>query len=117
MPNQPIRDDDESIFDEILKRSATDRAFRERLVAEPAGAIEEVIGVPMSTLPRPIKVRFIEKDPGLDAVVVLPDFQDPEGILSDAELEEVAGGCYISCVCSSCCISSISSEQEKQTLQ
>lgn len=113
MPNELIRDDD-SIFEEILKRSTTDRAFRDRLVAEPAAAIEEVIGVPMSTLPRPINVKFIEKDPGLDAVVVLPDFLDPEGELSDAELEAVAGGCTISCICSSCCITSVSSGETEQ---
>ena len=105
-----IRDNDDSIFQEILSRSATDKAFRQRLVSEPAAAIEEVIGVPTSTLPRPINVQFIEKAPGLDAVIVLPDFLDPEGVLSDAELEAVAGGvyaqeeaCTCTCICTNAC--------------
>jgi hypothetical protein len=115
MPNEIIRDDDDSIIKEILKRSATDREFRDRLVAEPGSAIEEVIGVPLATLPRPINVKFIEKEPGLDAMIVLPDFLNPEGVLTDAELEAVAGGldaqensiCEITCVCSNCCITNM----------
>jgi hypothetical protein len=114
MSNEIIRNDDDSIFQEILKRSATDKEFRQRLVDEPASAIEEVIGVPLATLPRPINVKFIEKEAGLDAVIVLPDFLDPEGVLSDAELEAVAGGlataqeaCNISCICTTCCVTNI----------
>lgn len=113
MSNEIIRDNDEVIFNEILTRSATDRAFRDRLVADPESAIEEVIGVPLATLPRPINVKFIEKEPGLDAVIVLPDFLDVDGVLSEAELEAVAGGCTISCICtSSCCLSSIGFDEQ-----
>ena len=105
MPNHITRSDDDSIFQEILTRAATDKEFRARLVAEPASAIEEVIGVPVSTLPRPINVKFIEKEPGLDAVIVLPDYVDAEGALSEAELEAVAGGdCSLTCICTACCI-------------
>ena len=106
---------DDFIFTEILRRSATDREFRARLIGDPASAIEEVIGVPLSTLPRPVHVKFIEKEAGVDAVFVLPDFVDAEGSLSDAELEAVAGGmsavapveggdCTVSCVCTACCV-------------
>ena len=44
---------------------------------------------------------------GLDALIVLPDFLDPEGNLSDAELEAVAGGdwCITSCGWSICLMS------------
>ncbi len=108
MSNKIIRDDDDSIYNEVLTRSSTDRAFRERLVADPQGALEEVIGVPLATLPRPVNVKFIEKEPGFDAVVVLPDFLDVDGVLSDAELEAVAGGiCITSCWCTACCITNI----------
>ncbi|HEX8360140.1 MAG TPA: hypothetical protein VF613_08535, partial [Longimicrobium sp.] len=83
-------------------------AFRERLVADPKGALGEVIGVPFESLPRPINVKFIEKEPGLDAMVVLPDFLDAEGSLSDAELEAVAGGlCLTTCWFTSCAITNI----------
>ncbi|HEX8675421.1 MAG TPA: hypothetical protein VF710_26230 [Longimicrobium sp.] len=109
MSNKIIRDDDDSIYTEVLTRSSTDRAFRERLVSDPEGALEEVIGVPLATLPRPINVKFIEKEAGYDAVVVLPDFMDVD-VLSDAELEAVAGGaiCVTTCWCTACCITNIS---------
>jgi hypothetical protein len=104
---------DDFIFEQILKRSATDAGFRARLVNDPASAIEETIGVPLSTLPRPINVKFIEKEAGVDAVLVLPDFAET-GSLSDAELEAVAGGvyqveavedgCNVTCICTACCL-------------
>jgi hypothetical protein len=108
MSNETHNDD--YIFEQMLKRSATDADFRARLVNDPAGAIEETIGVPLSTLPRPINVKFVEKEAGVDAVLVLPDFAEA-GSLSDADLEAVAGGlyaaveeCNVTCVCTSCCL-------------
>jgi hypothetical protein len=90
--------------------------FRARLISDPAGAIEETIGVPLSTLPRPINVKFVEKEAGVDAVLVLPDFAEA-GELSDSELEAVAGGvaqtelaaddCSLTCVCTACCLTSM----------
>lgn len=99
MPNTTSTTDNEVILNRILQRSVTDKAFRTRLVTTPESAIEEIIGVPVASLPKPVRVRFVEKDAGLDALVVLPDFADPEGTLSDAELEAVAGGdwCITSC--------------------
>ena len=112
MSNETQNDD--YIFEQILKRSATDAEFRARLINDPASAIEETIGVPLSTLPRPINVKFIEKEAGVDAVLVLPDYAE-EGELSESELEAVAGGmasaelvaedgCNLSCLCTSCCL-------------
>ena len=95
---------DDAILGQVLQRSATDRAFRTRLIDEPVRAIEEVAGTAIATAPR---VKFIEKTEGLDALIVLPDFLDPEGHLSDAELEAVAGGdwCITSCGWSICLMS------------
>jgi hypothetical protein len=114
MSNETQNDD--VIFEQMLKRSATDAEFRARLVNDPASAIEETIGVPLSTLPRPINVKFIEKAAGVDAVLVLPDFVEV-GSLSDAELEAVAGGvyqqvaaedgCTVTCVCTACCVTEL----------
>jgi hypothetical protein len=92
--------DNDMLLTRILQRSANDREFRTRLVVRPESAIEEMIGVRVANLPRPVRVRFVEKDAELDALVVLPDFVDPEGELTDAELEAVAGGsewCITSC--------------------
>jgi hypothetical protein len=95
--------------DEILKRSATDAGFRTRLLSDPRRALEEAIGVPLSTLPRAVNLKFIEKEAGVDAVFVLPDFVHADGSLSDAELEAVAGGVMMAsddcCItCDPCCI-------------
>jgi hypothetical protein len=101
MSNQTSRTQtsDDAILDEVLKRSATDREFRTRLVAQPSSALAEVIGAPESSLPQNVNVKFVEKDAGVDLMLVLPDFIDAEGVLSDAELEAVAGGddCWTTC--------------------
>jgi hypothetical protein len=99
MPVQPNQSEDDVVMHTVLQRSATDKEFRSRLLAQPDSAIEEIVGVPLSTLPKQYRVRFVEKEPDVDALVVLPDFEDPEGVLSDTELEAVAGGdwCITSC--------------------
>jgi hypothetical protein len=99
MPNETNYSDNEVILNQILQRSVTDKEFRTRLVTQPESAIEEIIGVPVASLPSPVRVKFVEKGPDLDALVVLPDFSDPDGTLSEAELEAVAGGewCISSC--------------------
>ena len=99
MPAPTTFSDEDALLNTVLQRSATDKEFRARLLAQPDSAIEEIIGVPLASLPKPVRVKFVEKDPGLDALVVLPNFLDPEGVLSDAELEAVAGGdwCITSC--------------------
>lgn len=99
MSNPTTFNSDDAIFDQVLQRAVTDRAYRGRLVEQPESAIEEVIGVPLATLPNQVRVKFIEKEEGIDSLIVLPDFADAEGSLSEAELEAVAGGdgCWTSC--------------------
>ena len=71
----------------ILARSATDPAFRQKLLADPRAAIAEATG---RELPASYTVRFVENT--ADATVVLPDPVNPNAELSDGELETVAGG-------------------------
>ena len=99
MIDQTNQSEDDVLLNKVLQRSATDKEFRTRLIEQPERAIEEIIGVPVSSLAKPVRVKFVEKDPSLDALVVLPDYADPDGVLSDAELEAVAGGdwCITSC--------------------
>ena len=90
--NDSARD---TVLEQILQRSATDRAFRARLISEPDTAIEETIGVP---LPKTMRVRFIVKDAHIDQLVVLPEFQAPDAQVSDAELGITHGEwCITSC--------------------
>lgn len=72
---------------QILTRSATDRAFRQRLLTDSRGALQELYGV---NLPDSVNLHFVENT--ADATIVLPDPVDPAAELSADELEAVAGG-------------------------
>lgn len=78
-------------LDAVLSRAATDAAFRQELLREPRAAIRDAFGV---QIPDDFRIRFVERDPDLDALVVLPDFrEEPEdSVLSEEELEMVSGG-------------------------
>lgn len=71
----------------LLSRSATDMAFRHRLLSSPRAAIKEFSG---SDVPDGLRVEFIENKGG--PTVVLPPFVDADAALSEQELEAVAGG-------------------------
>lgn len=74
----------------ILDRAAVDRTFRERLLNDPNGAIYDTFGI---EVPEDYKIRFIERDPDLDALVVLPDNRnDEDEQLTDDDLDTVSGG-------------------------
>ena len=77
-------------FQALLSRSATDMAFRQRLLTEPRAAIAEFNGQDISTVPESVNIVFVENK--ADATIVLPDPIDPTAELSDQELEAVAGG-------------------------
>ena len=79
----------EQLLSAILDRSSIDREFRRRLLLEPRRAIEDAFGV---VIPVNFSVRFVEKEPGLDALVVLPDLVNSDGQLSDDDLDAVSGG-------------------------
>ena len=79
---------------EILHRASTDPAFRQRLLTAPHDAVRDAFGI---DIPRTFRIRFIEKDPTDDALIVLPGVARPTRAaatdeLDDAQLESVAGG-------------------------
>lgn len=76
------------LLEDVLRRSTWDREFRQRLLHEPKRALEEGYGL---ELPSDFVLRFIEKEEGFDAVVVLPDLEADQE-LTEEELESVAGG-------------------------
>ena len=91
---------------EVLKRAATDGEYRKLLLSNPPAAIAKVDPTP---LPPGFKIKAFDNN-GANATIVLPDMVGT-GELSDAELEQVAGGggsanrcggsCAASCVYSS----------------
>ncbi len=80
---------EQQLLDEVIRRSVVDYEFRKQLLSHPRKAIEEALGV---SIPPHFRIKFIEKDKNVDALVVLPNFECPEGELSEDALESVAGG-------------------------
>ena len=76
-------------LDAILDRASVDIRFRHELLHDPRAAIQDSFGV---LVPEHFNIRFVERDPGVDAMVVLPDFRACDGELSDDDLRCVSGG-------------------------
>jgi hypothetical protein len=106
--NEWTREEAKNATDELIKRATTDAAFRELALKDPAAAIAKIDPKPW---PAGFKVQVVAAG-GANMTVVLPDMVGKAGELSDAELEQVAGGvgdnnrCGGSCA-ASCVISSI----------
>lgn len=75
--------------EQIIARAARDEEYRKRLIANPKRAITEVTG---SEVPANIDVKVVQETP-TTVYLVLPNLtQAGAGELSDAELQNVAGG-------------------------
>jgi hypothetical protein len=82
-------EDTKKVAATIMRRAATEPAFREKALKNPNAAIQEVAGKP---LPTGVNVRFVENQPGATMTFVLPDPVSASKELSEAEMEQVAGG-------------------------
>ncbi len=75
----------------LIERSLEDDAFRQRLLEDPKGAVEQELGTP---LPAEVEIRVVEET--ADTVyLVLPFGASPSargGEIPDRDLESVAGG-------------------------
>ena len=89
MPQLKHSEDDLLLIERVSARAAVDADFRRRLLDDARAGIREATGL---VLPERVRVKFVEKDAGADAMFVLPDFIDESGALSAEELEAVAGG-------------------------
>jgi hypothetical protein len=76
-------------LEQILARAGVDREFRKALLADPRKAILDGLGV---HIPGSFRVKFIERDKNVDALIVLPDLQSQDGELDECDLAAVAGG-------------------------
>jgi hypothetical protein len=76
----------------LIEKSLQDDAFRQRLIEDPKGAVEEELG---TRLPEGVRVQAVEES--ADTIYLVLPSNSPiaaaEGAeLSDQELESVAGG-------------------------
>lgn len=89
-----VDDKKEHALNAVLARASSDWDFRQRLLVDPLQALKDAFGL---VLPAPFRIRFVERDADLDALIVLPDFQGGEslnaGELDPDDLETVNGGC------------------------
>jgi len=81
-------DDAKKAIAELIKRGTTDSAFRSLALSDPMAAIREINP---EAFPPGFKVQVVAAD-GHTLTAVLPDLVQKGGELSDAELEQVAGG-------------------------
>ena len=82
------RDQREGLLNAILDRASCDHEFRQLLLDEPKRVIHSVFGI---EIPAGFRIRFIEKGPDIDSLVVLPSFVG-DGELSEDDLEVACGG-------------------------
>lgn len=77
-------------LDAVVMRASRDREFRARLLADPHGAIAEVLG---PVVPPDLRIAVIERDPAIDVLVVLPPLETGgDAEIHPLELGEVVGG-------------------------
>jgi hypothetical protein len=76
-------------LEQILTRATVDLDFRQALLVDPRKTILDALGV---RIPANFRVKFIEREKNVDALIVLPDLQCQDGELDDDDLEAVAGG-------------------------
>ena len=86
--NPLTQDESRLLFTYPMQRPTTDMAFRRALLHDPKEALEQEFDF---VLPPQFNIRFVENH-GADLTIVLPDPPGHNGLLSDRELEYVAGG-------------------------
>mgnify|MGYP001814307662 CR=1 FL=1 len=72
----------------LRERAQREPEFRARLLEDPKGAVADALGL---EFPEQLSVRVVEEQPG-EVVVVVPPAPESGAELTDAELEQAAGG-------------------------
>jgi hypothetical protein len=86
-----------AVIQQVVGKAATNREYRSRLLSDPRGTLAEAVG---HALPDDFSIKFVEKDPGVDVMYVLPDVAIEDRELTAEELEAVSGGvaCWITVI-------------------
>lgn len=89
--------DVEKAFEAVRAKAALDKAFRERLLADPHQAVFEITG---RKIPSAFKIKVLEADPAYNMTFVLPEMASEE--LSEESLSKVAGGVAVAAIVGVC---------------
>lgn len=91
----------------LCDRAARDPGFRTRLLKHPHICIKEVAGVLVSTM---LRIKFVEKDPDVDIMVVLPDLVDGDASSASPVRPEyhASGASVATASASAVCVSAVS---------
>jgi hypothetical protein len=97
----------DQVLEQVIKRSMEDPEFRALALNDAGAAIAQLTAKP---LPAGFSVRFVDNG-GASRTFVLPDAAPINADLSDAELEQVAGGLFDRCgnTCNTTCANGASS--------
>ena len=82
-------DQEPSGLELVIQKATLDPEFRRRLISDPTTAIAIAFGM---QLPPDFRLKFIEKDPDVDVMVVLPDLVQDDSDLLDSTLKDAQGG-------------------------
>jgi hypothetical protein len=77
------------MLETIGAHAAQDGEFRKQLLRDPHAAIRRLTG---TQVPDKLRIKFVEKDPGIDMMIVLPDLVTEDCELTEEDIENVAGG-------------------------
>ena len=80
---------DEDALRALVARAAQDGEFRSRLLRDPRQVIRQVTG---TQVPEGLRIKFVEKDPDTDVMIVLPDLVADDCELTEEDVAQVAGG-------------------------
>ena len=96
-----LNEEAEKAIETVMKKSLTDSEFRQQCLTNGNEVIEKTTGI---KIPEGVTFKFIENDKSVQ-VLTLPEFIGEGTELSDAELEEVAGGAQSSAlfICNEIC--------------